>query len=526
MTRSRQSAPGARDRDVGRLIILFGDQLGREIPDQLALERSRDTILMMEVRAESEHVPSHIQRTVLFLSAMRHHASWLRAQGWRVEYVQIDDPANSQSLGGEIERACVRLRPTSVVAVEPGEHRVEAILRTAVGRSGVHLDLREDPHFLCRDDEFASWARGRKELVMEYFYRDQRRRLGILMNGAQPEGGQWNFDRDNRAAFRSAPRPPKGPKFPPDTITKEVIRTVQQLMPGLPGRLEAFNWPVSREQALEALDDFIEHRLARFGTYQDAMWLGQRTLYHSLLAPAMNLKLLDPREVVERAIAAYESGRVPLNAVEGFVRQIIGWREFIRGVYRQQGPSYAERNALGHDGSLPEFYWTGRTDMACMADAISGVLDLAYAHHISRLMVTGNFALIAGIDPKAVSDWYLGMYADGVDWVTLPNTLGMALHADGGIVGTKPYAASGKYIQRMSNACEHCRYKVTERTGPEACPFNTFYWDFLIRHEDRFARNLRMKMMLSHVRKMGDDERVEITVSARRLREKMGISDA
>lgn len=512
--------------DAGRVLILFGDQLDRRIPDVVGLDRARDTILMMEVTSESKHVASHVQRTVLFLSAMRHHAAWLGEQGWKVDYVRLDDPENTHSFGGEIRRACLRLKPAAVVALQPGEHRVEAILKAAVEHVGVPLEIREDPHFLCRDDEFASWARGRKELVMEYFYRDQRKRLGILMNGAQPEGGQWNFDRDNRAAFRSAPRPPKGPKFPPDTITKEVIRTVQQLMPGLPGRPEAFNWPVSREQALEALDDFIEHRLARFGTYQDAMWLGQRTLYHSLLAPAMNLKMLDPREIVEQAIAAYESGRMPLNAVEGFIRQIIGWREFIRGVYRQQGPAYAERNALSHHGSLPEFYWTGQTDMACMADAISGVLDLAYAHHISRLMVTGNFALIAGIDPKAVSDWYLGMYADGVDWVTLPNTLGMALHADGGIVGTKPYAASGKYIQRMSNACEHCRYKVTERTGPDACPFNTFYWDFLIRHEDRFARNMRMKMMLSHVRKMGDDERVEITVSARRLREKMGISDA
>ena len=505
-------------------MILFGDQLDRQLPAVLSLDPDRDTILMMEVRSESEHVASHIQRTVLFLSAMRHHAAWLTKQGWRVDYVHLEDPENTHSFATEIERACSRIRPVSVLAVVPGEHRVEAILRAAVARADVPLDLREDPHFLCRDEAFEAWASGRKELVMEYFYRDQRKRLDVLMSKNQPEGGQWNFDRENRAAFRSAPRPPKAPRFPPDKLTREVIRAVQDHLPGLPGRLDGFNWPVTREQALEALDDFIEHRLPRFGTYQDAMWLGQRTLYHSLLAPALNLKLLDPREVVDRAVEAYRAGHAPLNAVEGFVRQIIGWREFIRGVYRQQGPEYAERNALKHDGALPEFYWTGETDMACMADAISGVLDLAYAHHISRLMVTGNFALIAGINPKAVSDWYLGMYADGVDWVTLPNTLGMALHADGGIVGTKPYAASGKYIQRMSNACEHCRYKVSERTGPDACPFNTFYWDFLIRHEDRFSRNMRMKMMLSHVRKMDRDERVEITVSAQRLREKMGIT--
>ena len=511
--------------DIGRLCVLFGDQLDRHLPERLGLDQDHDTILMVEVREESRHVASHVQRTVLFLSAMRHHAEWLEKKGWRIEYVRLDDPENTHSFGGEIARACERLAPDRLVAVRPGEHRVLSILREAADDAGLPLRLEEDPHYLTEPDDFREWASGRKELVMEYFYREQRRSLGVLVDDdGKPVGGRWNFDKDNRDSFKASPRPPDRPSFKVDDITRDVMDTVREELPDLPGSIEGFNWPVTREQALYALDLFIKKCLPRFGTYQDAMWLGHRTLYHALLSPALNLKLLDPREVVERAVAACEEGDAPLNAVEGFVRQIIGWREFIRGVYWLEGEDYAGRNTLGHVGRLPEFYWDADTDMACMADAISGVLEIAYAHHISRLMVTGNFALIAGIDPKAVSDWYLGMYADAVDWVTLPNTLGMALHADGGVVGTKPYAASGKYIQRMSNACEHCRYDVKKRSGDDACPFNVFYWDFLIRHRDRFSDNNRMKMILKNVERMGKDERTEITVSARSLRKEFGIS--
>ena len=519
------SRTGPGGPSTGTLCVVFGDQLDRRLPERLGLDRERDALLMVEVREESEHVPSHAQRTVLFLSAMRHHAAWLGERGWRVEYVRLDDPENTQSFAGEIARACERMRPSRLAAVRPGEHRVLSILRQAAEKAGLALDLEEDPHFLTTPDGFRDWASGRKELVMEYFYRERRRSLGVLVDdGGKPVGGRWNLDKDNRASFKASPRPPGRPDFKVDATTLEVIETVRTHLPDLPGSLDGFNWPVSREQALYALDHFIKRCLPRFGTYQDAMWLGQRTLYHALLSPAMNLKLLDPREVVERAVAAYEQGDAPLNAVEGFVRQIIGWREFVRSVYWLEGEEYARRNALGHDGRLPDFYWDANTDMACMADAISGVLETAYAHHISRLMVTGNFALIAGIDPRAVSDWYLGMYADGVDWVTLPNTLGMALHADGGVVGTKPYAASGKYIQRMSNACEHCRYNVKERTGDDACPFNVFYWDFLIRHEDRFSDNHRMRMVLKNLDRMSKAEKTQITVSARSLRGRMGIS--
>jgi deoxyribodipyrimidine photolyase-related protein len=504
--------------------VVFGDQLDRGLPEHLGLDRDRDTILMMEVREESEHVASHVQRTVLFLSAMRHHAEWLRDDGWTVDYIELDDPENTQSLRTEIERACDRLGPDRIVAARPGEHRVLSMLEDAADNAGADLDVKEDPHFLTTPEQFGEWASGRKELVMEYFYREQRKSLGVLMDGKKPEGDRWNFDKENRETFKASPRPPDPPRFKPDKITKAVIELVGNELPDLPGKIDGFNWPVTREDALKSVDAFVEDRLHKFGTYQDAMWLGQRSLYHALISPALNLHLLDPREVVERVVEAFEANDAPLNSVEGFVRQIIGWREFIRGVYWHEGEEYGDRNELGHGGKLPGFYWDADTDMACMADAIGGVLDTAYAHHISRLMVTGNFALIAGIDPRAVSDWYLGMYADGVDWVTLPNTLGMALHADGGVVGTKPYAASGKYIDRMSNACKKCPYDLSKRSGEKACPFNTFYWDFLIRHEDRFKDNNRMKMILKHVEKMGKQERVDFTVSAKRLRKEMGIS--
>lgn len=512
---------------VRTLAVIFGDQLDRAYPKHLGLDQRKDGILMLEVAGESRHVPSHIQRTVLFLSAMRHHADWLRGQGWRVEYVRLDDPDNTQAFDSEIARACERLGPERLAGVRPGEHRVLRMLKDAADARELTLDLREDPHFLTDPDAFASWAEGRKELVMEYFYREQRRSLGVLIDDrGKPEGGQWNLDKENRKSFKASPRLPERTVFTVDTVTREVMDAVGRVLPHLPGSLDGFNWPVTREQALKALDHFIKACLPRFGDYQDAMWLGQRTLYHALLSPAMNLKLINPREIVDRAVRAYEDGSAPLNAVEGFVRQIIGWREFIRGVYWLEGPGYAGRNGLGHKGRLPGFYWDADTDMACIDDAISGVLETSYAHHISRLMVTGNFALIAGIDPKAVSDWYLGMYADGVDWVTLPNTLGMALHADGGVVGTKPYAASGKYIQRMSNACEHCRYDVTKRSGEDACPFNVFYWDFLIRHEKQFSSNHRMRMMLKNLERMSEQQITEITVSAGKLRRNMGIDPA
>lgn len=516
--------PPVVDRPVRRLMLVLGDQLDPRAVTTFALTKDDDALLMIECAAESTHVPSHVQRTVLFLSAMRHYAADRKDAGWRVEYVTLDNAKNTHAFDTEIARALRRIQPEELVVLLPGERRVIDQIESACEAAGVPLRVEEDPHFLCTIDDFRRWAEGRKSLTMEYFYREMRKRTGHLMDGDNPAGGEWNFDKQNRGTFRQQPDPPDPPRFDPDGITREVFELVKEHLPDLPGSAESFAWPVTSAQATRALDHFIEHRLPSFGTYQDAMWTGQRTLYHSVLSPAFNLKLLDPRDAIEKAISAYESGDAPINSVEGFVRQLLGWREFIRGVYwTQYQDPHAKTNALGHHGDLPEFYWTADTDMACMRDALSSVIEDAYGHHIARLMITGNFALIAGVHPGAVNDWYLGMYADAVEWVTEPNTLGMSQHADGGIVGTKPYISSGKYVSRMSNYCKNCRYDLNKRAGEDACPFNVFYWDFLRRHRGEFKSNRRMTMMLKNLDRLDDDELVQITSSARSLRSRFGI---
>ncbi len=509
---------------VRHLVVVLGDQLDRSSAAFDGFDDDRDAVLMMEVEEESTHVPSHRQRTVLFLSAMRHFAIELHQRGYRVQYVRIDDRHNTQSFDGEVRRQAGRLKPETIICTHPGEWRILKTMRGWAAELEPQVEIRPDRHFFVQPEEFEEWAETRKSLVTEYFYREQRKKLGILVDAdGKPEGGTWNYDADNRESFKSAPNIHRPYHARPDAITEEVIDLVARRLPDLPGRLHTFRWPVTRTEARRALKDFIEQRLADFGPYEDAMWTDETTVYHSRLSAALNLKLLDPRECVEAALDAYRDGRAPLNSVEGFVRQLIGWREFIRGVYWYEGAEYADRNGLDHHGRLPEVYWSGETKMACMRQCIGQVLDDAYGHHIQRLMVTGNFALLCGVHPKAVSDWYLGMYVDAIDWVTLPNTLGMAMHADGGVVGTKPYAASGKYINRMSNYCANCHYDVKQRTGDKACPFNTLYWDFLIRHRQRFRGNNRMAMILKNVARMTRGQRNEVTVSAASLRDELGI---
>ena len=515
--------PGAAiTGDVDRLLVVLGDQLDVNARLLREADRKRDAILMMEVREEATHVPSHRQRTALFLAAMRHFATARAAEGWRVRYVTLDDPHNTHSFTGEVERAATAVEPARLAVTHPGEHRVKDAVASWERAARRPVDVLPDEHFLSAPDDFAAWAKGRQALIMEYFYREQRRRHGLLVKGGKPVGGAWNFDAQNRESFRTRPktRPPR--RFPPDATTRGILGSVQTWFPSAPGSIDRFGWPVVPAEAQAALKDFIAHRLADFGRYQDAMWSGEPFLNHSLLSPALNLKLIAPQECLDAAAAAYQRG-APLNSVEAFVRQILGWREFIRGVYWREGREYGERNLLGANGRLPSFYWTAETDMRCLAEAIGQVLEYGYGHHIQRLMVTGNFALLAGVHPRSISDWYLGMYVDGVDWVTLPNTLGMVMHADGGIVGTKPYAASGKYIQRMSNYCAGCRYDPGKRTGENACPFTTFYWDFLIRHRERFRANRRMTMMLKHVDRMDAGERRTIRQAAANLRRKLGV---
>jgi deoxyribodipyrimidine photolyase-related protein len=515
----------SRIRSARRLLFVLGDQLDPAGPALDELDKERDAVLMVEVKEEAEVPPSHRQRTTLFLSAMRHYALDRIEEGHRVRYVRLDDRANTGSLRSELERAIGTLDPECVRVVQPGDHRVAAAIRGATDRSGVGLDVLPDTTFTCSLEEFDAWADdGRKELTMEHFYRQRRRALNVLIDDdGKPVGGRWNFDRENRETFKEAPEVPRPYMARPDDVTREVMDLVETTWPDAYGRLDHFRWPVTRTEARRALDRFIEERLERFGTYEDAMWAGEPVLYHSQLSSSLNLALLTPSECVAAAVEAFEEGRAEINNVEGFVRQLIGWREFIRGVYFHEGPDYLRRNGLDQHGDLPPFFWTADTDMRCMSHSLNGVLDHAWGHHIPRLMVIGNFALMAGVRPKTVHNWFLGMYVDAVDWVTAPNVIGMSQHADGGVVGTKPYVSSGKYIDRMSNYCRECRYDVNERVGDDACPFNALYWDFLIRNRDRLADTRRMGIALSNVDKLGDGARKEIDTRARRLRDEWDV---
>ena len=506
------------------LVLVLGDQLDRRSAAFDGFDPALDAVWMAEVAGESEHVWSAKPRIVMFLAAMRHFRDRLLAEGLAVEYHELgavprgDEP---QSLAGALLAGLASKppagrgrpgtrrpgpapeRPLKLIVVEPGEHRVREEIVAVAREAGIPLEIRTDRHFFATIEEFAQHARGRKQLRLEWFYRPLREKHGVLMVDGEPAGGAWNFDADNRGAFpKGGPgRLPAPRRFPPDAVTRGVIELVTRRFGDHPGSLASFDWPVTPEQAREALDDFLTHRLANFGRYQDAIWTGEPWLYHSRLAAAMNLKLLDPRDVVAGAERAWREGRVPIEAAEGFIRQIIGWREYVRGVYWHFMPEYETRNALGANLPLPAFYWTAATEMNCLRDALSQTLTHGYAHHIQRLMVTGLFAMLAGVRPQEVHRWYLAVYVDAVEWVELPNTLGMSQFADGGVMASKPYCASGAYIERMSNACRGCRFEPKQATGPGACPFTTLYWDFLARHEALLKSNPRMTMQLKNVGK-------------------------
>jgi deoxyribodipyrimidine photolyase-related protein len=508
---------------VRHLVVVLGDQLDRESAAFERFDRHADVVWMAEVGDEAEHVWATKPHIAIFLSAMRHFRDELQADGFRVDYREMDDPDNRGDLGSELLRAAEAWQPAKVIVVKPGEWRVQRLLCEAAEQVGVPLEIRPDRHFLCRLDTFEEHIEGRRQLLMERFYREMRRRTGVLMDGDEPTGGQWNYDAQNRRSFgKQGPGDVPSPiRFLPDADTREVLNLVERHFASHPGSLERFDWPVTREQAQEALADFVEHRLPGFGSYQDAMWIGEPYLYHSRLSAALNLKLLDPRRAIEAAERAYAQGTAPLNSVEGFIRQILGWREYVRGIYWYYMPEYAELNALGADAPLPDFYWTAETEMMCLRQCIQQTLDHGYAHHIQRLMVTGLFALLLGVDPRPVHEWYLAVYVDAVEWVELPNTLGMSQFADGGIMATKPYCASGSYIQRMSNYCDSCRYEPSKRLGAETCPFTTLYWDFLMRHEERLGENPRMGLQLYNLRKIPRDEQRAVRRQAARLRDRV-----
>ena len=476
-----------------QLILILGDQLSSGLASLRGGDKSSDVILLAEVMAEATYVPHHPKKIAFCFAAMRHFRDELRAKGWEVDYVALDDPGNTGLLRGEVARAIERHNAAGVVLVEPAEWRLVDEVRGWQERLGLPVNVLADNRFLCSHDEFRAWAEGRKQLRMEYFYRDMRRKTGLLMEpDGEPAGGQWNYDAENRKPPKTGLDAPNPPRFEPDAITRGVLDLVADRFGGHFGDLEPFWFAVTAQQAGQALDHFIAHALPRFGDYQDAMLAGEPFLYHSVLSVYLNAGLLDPLAVCRRVEEAYREGHAPLNAAEGFIRQIIGWREYVRGIYWLKMPDYREQNFFDASRPLPDFYWTGETDMACLAAAIGQTKREAYAHHIQRLMLTGNFAMLAGCDPHAVHEWYLAVYADAYEWVELPNILGMSQFADGGLLGSKPYAASGNYINKMSDYCRGCRYKVSAKTGPDACPFNPLYWHFLVRNRDRLAGNPRL----------------------------------
>lgn len=496
------------------LRFVLGDQLTPSLSSLCDADPSSDIILMCEVAEEAGYVAHHKQKIAFLFSAMRHFANELQASGFTVRYTKLDDDKNAGSFSAELGRAVEDLDISKVVVTEPGEFRVLEAMKNWETELGIDVEIREDSRFICSHSEFETWADGRKELRMEFFYRQMRRKTGLLMEGENPIGGQWNFDTQNRKSL------PKGVELPmpytpqSDALTRDVLNLVADHFADHFGTLESFSLPVTRTQALRGLDRFINERLPLYGDYQDAMKQGEPTLFHGLIASALNSGLLLPMEACKRAEKAYHEGEAPLNAVEGFIRQIIGWREYVRGIYWLKMPDYAQTNFLNAKRKLPNFYWSADTDMNCVRQVVKETRDHAYAHHIQRLMVTGNFALLYGVEPAQINEWYLAVYADAFEWVQLPNTHGMVMFADGGFLGSKPYAASGSYINKMSDYCKNCVFDPSVKSGEKACPFNYLYWNFMIENQGRLKGNRRLAMMYAALAKMDEGKRNRIQSDA------------
>ncbi len=502
---------------VRNLVLVLGDQLSPDLSSLKAADPAKDRLLMVEVREEATYVRHHKKKIAFLFAAMRRFAEALRIAGWQLDYVPLDAKDNAGSFTGEVNRAVARHSPERLIVTEPGEWRLRDAMSRWADDLGLPVDILDDDRFVCSRADFAAWAEGRKQLRMEFFYRDMRRRTGLLMDGDKPEGGKWNFDAENRKPAKADLFLPQPHRVDPDTITQGVLDLVAQQFGDHFGDLLPFWFAVTAAQAEAAMEHFVEHALPLFGDYQDAMLEGERFLYHSVLSLYINAGLLDPLAVCRRVENEYRAGRVPLNAAEGFIRQIIGWREYVRGIYWLKMPDYVEQNFFKADRPLPDFYWTAETDMACVKAAVTQTKEEAYAHHIQRLMVTGNFAMLAGVDPREVHEWYLAVYADAYEWVELPNTLGMSQFADGGLLGSKPYAASGNYINKMSDHCAHCRYDVKQKTGDEACPFNPLYWDFLLRNESKLKGNPRLAQVYRTWARMSPEKQKDYRKSAAKV---------
>ena len=510
-------------REVQRVLrLVLGDQISDDLSSLRDLDPDQDVVLLAEVMDEATYVAHHKQKFVLVFSAMRQFAERLRARGVAVRYIRLGDPDATESLNGEVLRALEADAFSRVVVTEPGEWRLAAAFEDLAHLASVPIEIRSDTRFICTHAGFEAWAAERTELRMEFFYREMRRATGLLMDGDKPVGGRWNFDPENRKRPPRGLEPPPRTIIPPNPATAATLTEMAARFPDNFGTLDRFGYATNPAEAEQILADFLERGLPLFGDFQDFMRAGEPFMWHGHISAAMNLGLLNPLDVCRRVEAEWREGRAPLNAVEGFIRQIIGWREYVRGIYWLKGPDYKNTNALGADRKLPWFYWSGETDMACVADVVAVTRHYAYAHHIQRLMITGQFAMLLGVHPDEINDWYMVVYADAYEWVELPNTHGMAIFADGGVMGSKPYAASGAYINRMSDYCGQCAYDVKDRLGERACPYNALYWDFLIRNEAKLGRNPRMSMPYRAIKAMSDRERAAIEAKAEQTRQRLG----
>ncbi len=486
---------------------ILGDQLNYQHSWYDKTDDDR-VYFMAETLEETGYVNHHIQKIIGFFMAMRSFANHLKSKGHHVIYYKIDDKQNQQNLEDNLNQIIKEENIEKFEYLYPDEYRLDQKLKNFCDELNIESQVFDTEHFYTSREDVADFFEGKKTMILEYFYRNMRKKHDILMeNEKQPKGGDWNFDKSNRKVWKGKPEIPEAKLFKHDvsdiyeTICNKDITFIGRINP------KSFEWPISRKECLEVLDYFCKHLLVHFGDYEDAMHTEQKILFHSRLSFAMNTKMLSPKEVVDKAIETYynHKDKIDISEIEGFVRQILGWREYMRGIYWKEMPKYENLNTLENTNKLPDFYWTGKTKMNCMSHAINQSLDHAYAHHIQRLMVTGNFALLNMTNPDEVDAWYLGIYMDAIQWVELTNTRGMSQFADGGIVATKPYVSSGSYINKMSNYCKSCHYKVSKKGGDDACPFNNLYWNFLHKKKEHFKDNNRMNMMMSVLNKMNKD---------------------
>jgi len=500
-------------------IWILGDQLHQNhgALEQRYSERDKTPVILVESAAFVQQRPYHRQKLVLVWSAMRHFAAELREAGWPVTYAI--EPDFASPLTDWIEAEGI----DELWVMQPSDRPFARLIADLDWPCT--LALQPNNQFLWSSEEFAQWASQRKSLLMETFYREGRRRFQVLMAGDEPAGGKWNYDKSNRKPPKGDLNPPEPLWFEPDEMTQETIDWVESNDFSSYGSLEPFRWGVTRSQALQVLNYFIQERLAGFGPYQDAMVTGEETLWHAMLSPYLNLGLLQPMEVIEAVETAYHDGDVPINSAEGLIRQILGWREYMHGIYTQVDEDYPDRNWFDHQQPLPEFFWdSDKTEMNCLKQSLSQVETTGYAHHIQRLMVLSNFALISGLSPQAVEGWFHAAFIDAYDWVMQTNVIGMGLFADGGMLASKPYGSSANYINRMSDYCKGCQYNHRKRTGENACPFNFFYWDFLARHREKLSSQGRMNLILANLDRMSEEDLEEMQQAAADWHEQQGKS--